>query len=112
MAVGLLLLGVLLVVVLLRLRALAGRGLDSEIKTRLDTLSAQNERLERELRAELARARTEGAQHSQIARAELSANLNQVRTTAWRRRSRRGWRSCVATTRRSSSSWGQRSMNY
>ena len=81
MAVGLLLLGVLLVVVLLRLRALAGRGLDSEIKTRLDTLSAQNERLERELRAELARARTEGAQHSQIARAELSANLNQVRTT-------------------------------
>jgi hypothetical protein len=52
MAVGLLLLGVLLVVVLLRLRALAGRGLDSEIKTRLDTLSAQNERLERELRAE------------------------------------------------------------
>lgn len=81
MAVGLLLLGVLLVVILLRLRALAGRGLDSEIKTRLDTLSAQNERLERELRAELARARTEGAQHSQIARAELSANLNQVRTT-------------------------------
>jgi DNA recombination protein RmuC len=76
-AVGLLLLGVLLVVVLLRLRALVGAAGDgAEVKSRLETLVAQNERLERELRLELAQARSENAQHAQTARGELGASLN------------------------------------
>jgi DNA recombination protein RmuC len=71
-------LGVLLLLVLLRLKSVA-RGLNdgTETRTRLDTLAAQNERLERELRSELARSRSENAQHAQIARAELSAGLHQ-----------------------------------
>jgi DNA recombination protein RmuC len=81
-AVGLLLLGVLLVVILLRLRALIGAAGDgAEVKSRLDTLAAQNERLERELRAELAQARGENAQHAQTARGELGASLNQFART-------------------------------
>jgi DNA recombination protein RmuC len=71
-------LGVPLVLILLRLKRL-GQGLSdgSEVRTRLDTLAAQNERLERELRAELARSRSENTQHAQIARTELSAGLHQ-----------------------------------
>jgi DNA recombination protein RmuC len=74
---GLLLVVVLLVLVLLRLRALGAASAGTEIGTRLDTLGAQNERLERELRAELARARGETAQQAQSARGELGASLNQ-----------------------------------
>ena len=71
-------LGALVVLVLLRLKALArNAGEGSEIRTRLDTLAAQNERLERELRAELARSRGENAQAAQIARGELSTGLHQ-----------------------------------
>jgi DNA recombination protein RmuC len=71
-------LGVLLVLILVRLKTLA-QGLSDrpEVRTRLDTLAAQNERLERELRAELARSRSENAQAAQIARTELSASLHQ-----------------------------------
>jgi DNA recombination protein RmuC len=71
-------LGALLLLILLRLKTLA-RGLSdgSEIRTRLDTLAAQNERLERELRAELARSRSENAQAAQITRSELSTSLHQ-----------------------------------
>ena len=71
-------LAALLLLVLLRLKSLA-RGLNdgAEIRTRLDTLAAQNERLERELRSELARSRSDHAQHAQIARTELSASLHQ-----------------------------------
>jgi DNA recombination protein RmuC len=71
-------LGVLLVLILLRLKTLA-QGLSDgpEVRTRLDTLAAQNERLERELRGELARSRSENAQAAQIARTELSASLHQ-----------------------------------
>jgi DNA recombination protein RmuC len=82
MAVGLLLLGVLLVVVLLRLRAIArGAGGGAEVGSRLDTLIAQNERLERELRSELAQARVEATQNDKTAREELAGNLGQFART-------------------------------
>jgi len=71
-------LGALLLLVLLRLKALAQSvGDGSDTRTRLDTLAAQNERLERELRAELARSRSESAQAAQIARSEISSSLHQ-----------------------------------
>jgi len=82
MAVGLLLLGGLLVVVLLRLRAIArGAGGGAEVGSRLDTLIAQNERLERELRSELAQARVEATQNDKTAREELAGNLGQFART-------------------------------
>ena len=82
LAVGFLLVGVLLVFVLLRLRALVGAAGDAaEVKSRLETLVAQNERLERELRSELAQARRENAQYAQTARSELGASLNQFART-------------------------------
>ena len=79
-AAGLLLLGILLFVILLRLRSLAGAN-GAETKSRLDTLVAQNERLEGALRAELAQARSETAHHAQTARSELGTNLNQFAAT-------------------------------
>jgi DNA recombination protein RmuC len=70
-------LALLLVVVLMRLAALARpRAEMVELNTRLDAIAAQNERLERELRAELAQARVEAAQSAQTARGELAATLN------------------------------------
>ena len=72
---GLLALAVALVVVLLR------AGLGRATGERLDTLAAQNERLERELRAELARARTDAAQQAQTARTELAGSLGQFTQT-------------------------------
>lgn len=81
-AVGLLFFGVLLLAVLFRMRAPGGATGDAaEIKSRLDTLAAQNERLERELRAELAQARSENAQQAQTARSEVSASLSQFART-------------------------------
>jgi len=69
-------LGVLLVLVLLRLRSLADRAGDgADLRVRLESLSAQNERLERELRADLAQARSENAQAASAARGELAANI-------------------------------------
>ncbi|HZI84458.1 MAG TPA: DNA recombination protein RmuC [Casimicrobiaceae bacterium] len=69
-------LGVLLIVVFLRVRTLArGAGDGNELRLRLDALATQNERLERDLRADLAQARSENAQAASTARGELSANL-------------------------------------
>jgi DNA recombination protein RmuC len=72
---GALVLAVALVVVLVRVR------LARATTERLDTLAAQNERLERELRAELSRARADAAQQAQTARGELSASLNHFAQT-------------------------------
>jgi DNA recombination protein RmuC len=81
-AVGLLLLGVLLVVVLLRLRTLIGvAGSSAEVKSRLDALVAQNERLERALRTELVQSRSESTQNDKTAREELAGSLDQFART-------------------------------
>ena len=69
-------LGVVLVVVLLRLRSRA-QGDGPELRLRLEALAAQNERLERELRADLALARSESASAASAARSELTAGLTQ-----------------------------------
>src|SRR5215472_17911950 len=70
-------LGVPLVLVLLRLRAL-GASDGADLRVRLETLAAQNERLERELRADLAQARGESSQQASVARGELAANLTHL----------------------------------
>src|SRR5450755_5102696 len=71
-------LAVLLAVVLVRLAAVArGAGNGAETKSRLETIQAQNERLERELRTELANARAETTQNAKSARDELATNLAQ-----------------------------------
>ena len=79
LAVGIVLVAVaLLVIVLLRLGTLSRTAIDGvELKTQLRTLASQNERLERELRAELIQARTESTQNAQTARGELGASLGQ-----------------------------------
>ena len=69
-------LGVVLIVALLRLRAHAP-GDGAELRVRLEALAAQNERLERELRADLALARSESASAASAARSELSSSLTQ-----------------------------------
>jgi len=69
-------LGVVLVVALLRLRTLAQGG-GADLRVRLEALAAQNERLERELRADLSLARSESAQAASAARSELSSSLTQ-----------------------------------
>jgi DNA recombination protein RmuC len=72
----------LLVVVLVRLGGVARATRDMvEIRTHLAALSLQNERLERELRAELAQFRSEAAQNAQTARGELGATLGQFTQT-------------------------------
>jgi DNA recombination protein RmuC len=76
-AVGFVVLAALLVVVLTRMHALFRIASGVEFKARLDAIGAQNERLERELRTELAQARGEAAQNAQTGRAELAASLNQ-----------------------------------
>jgi DNA recombination protein RmuC len=69
-------LGVVLAVVLLRLRTLAPSD-GADLRARLEALGAQSERLERELRADLALARGESAQAAAAARGELSTSLTQ-----------------------------------
>ena len=82
LAVGIVALGVMMIIALNRLGALAqDAGVAGALAARLETLIGQNERLERELRAELATARNEAAQHALAARGELSANLVQVAQT-------------------------------
>ena len=66
---------VLLAIVLAHLRRLAQSADGADLKARLEALAAQNERLERELRADLAQARGESAQAASAARGELSAHL-------------------------------------
>jgi DNA recombination protein RmuC len=77
-AIGFVLVAVLLVMVLLRLGSLSRAAVDStEAKTQLLALGNQNERLERELRAEMIQARTESTQNAQTARSELGVTLVQ-----------------------------------
>ncbi len=80
-AAALLLVGILLLLVLFRLRALNAPGDGAEFRSRFEALASQNERLERELRSELVRTRTENAHQAQTARGELSASLNQFTQT-------------------------------
>jgi DNA recombination protein RmuC len=69
-------LGVLLAIALARLKTLVQRTSDgADLRARLEGLAAQNERLERELRADLAQARGENAHAASAARGELTANL-------------------------------------
>jgi len=76
-AAGLAVLILLAVILLQRLGALARRlGGGSDIGARLEAIGAQNERLEREFRAELARSRAESAQNAHSARGELVQTLN------------------------------------
>jgi DNA recombination protein RmuC len=78
LALGLLLFAGLLVLILIRLAGLArGVGDGAQLSANLQTLGAQNERLERELRAELAQARGEATHNAQTARGELTATLGQ-----------------------------------
>jgi len=80
--IGLALLAVLLVLLISRLGSLVRVGEQHDaLRSRLETIGAQNERLERELRAELARARTESAQSARIAREDLASNLGQFTQT-------------------------------
>jgi DNA recombination protein RmuC len=66
----------LLVLVLLRVQALYRAANGGDIRARLEAISAQNERLERELRTELAQARSESAQQAQLGRGELASALS------------------------------------
>ena len=79
--VGLAVLVILLAVALARIGTLIRRGNDIELKGRLDAIGAQNERLERELRTELTRSRTETSQNAKIAREELTGNLSHFAQT-------------------------------
>jgi DNA recombination protein RmuC len=79
---GLTLIAALLVVVLVRLGSIARATRDViEIRTHLAALSMQNERLERELRTELAHSRSEATQNAQTGRGELGATLGQFTQT-------------------------------
>ncbi|HEV7413337.1 MAG TPA: DNA recombination protein RmuC, partial [Casimicrobiaceae bacterium] len=77
LAVGFGVLAALVAVVLARVQALFRIASGVEFKARLDAIAAQNERLERELRTELAQARGEAAQSAQTGRVELAATLSQ-----------------------------------
>ena len=77
LVVALALTAIALVVVLTR----AGAGSRGDVGPRLDTISAQNERLERELRSELAQARAEAAHSAKTTREELGANLGRFAQT-------------------------------
>ncbi len=82
LTIGFVLVAVLLVFVLLRVGALARAAVDgAELRTHLQSLVAQNERLERELRAELVQARTESSANAQTARSELGATIGQFSQT-------------------------------
>jgi DNA recombination protein RmuC len=78
LALGMVVLAVLLVVTLARLAAVArNAGNGAETRNQLEAIQAQNERLERELRTELANARAETTQNAKSARDELASNLAQ-----------------------------------
>ena len=66
----------LLVLVLLRVQAIYRAADGGDTRVRLAAISVQNERLERELRVELAQARTESAQQAQLGRGELAAAMS------------------------------------
>ena len=78
LALGFVLLATLLVIVLMRLGAIAHAAAGAaELKGQLEIIGAQNERLERELRAELALARAESTRNAQTARGEQTTTLSQ-----------------------------------
>jgi DNA recombination protein RmuC len=82
LGVGLGVLVILLAVALARLGTLIRRANENaELKGRLEAIGAQNERLERELRTELARSRVETNQNAKIAREELTGNLSHFAQT-------------------------------
>jgi DNA recombination protein RmuC len=69
---------VLLAVALFRLGAIGRAARDVlDMRSEVAALSAQNERLEREFRVELAVARNEAAQHAQSTRGEIAASFGQ-----------------------------------
>ena len=75
-------LALLLAAILFRLAAIArGAANGAETKAQLETIRSQNERLERELRAELAVARAESSHNAESARNELANNLAQFTQT-------------------------------
>ena len=76
-ATGVALIAVMLIVVLIKIGALSRGSRGSDVISRLDALGSQNERLERELRAELAHARAESSENAIAARRELSGSLGQ-----------------------------------
>ncbi len=82
LTIGFVVVAVLLVIVLLRIGTLARTAVDgAELRAQLQLLGAQNERLERELRAELVQARTESTGNAQTARGELGATIGQFSQT-------------------------------
>ena len=82
LALGMIVLAVLLAVVLVRLAAVArGAGNGAETRSQLEAIRVQNERLERDLRTELANARAETTQNAKSARDELAGNLAQFTQT-------------------------------
>jgi DNA recombination protein RmuC len=77
---GLALLGALLAVLLAKVARLTPGG-GQQLLSRLETIGAQIERLGRELRAELAQARTESAYNAKTAREELAHSLGEFART-------------------------------
>ena len=74
--VALVAIAALLAVLLLRVQSLHRAASGADTRVRLDAIGTQNERLERELRIELAQARTESAQQAQLGRGELAAAIS------------------------------------
>jgi len=82
LGIGLALLAALLVALLVKVAALARGGEQQDaLRSRLEIIGAQIERLERELRVELAQARSESAQSARTAREELSSSLGEFART-------------------------------
>jgi DNA recombination protein RmuC len=86
LALGFVLVAILLGLVLARVGVIA-RAADgaAELRSRLDVIAGQNERLERGLRTELASARAESTENAHKARGELTTTLEQVRATVEQR---------------------------
>jgi DNA recombination protein RmuC len=81
-AAALALLAALLALLLAKVTTLSRGGEQQDaVRSRLDAVGMQIERLERELRAELAQSRTESAQTAKTAREELTGNLGEFART-------------------------------
>lgn len=79
---GLVLLLALLAVLLAKVAALARGGASGDaLNSRLEAIGTQNERLERELRAEFVHARAESAQNAKTGREDLVTNLGEFART-------------------------------
>ena len=82
LALVVIILAVLVAAVLFRLVTVArGAGNGAETRNQLETIRVQNERLERELRSELANARAEATGNAKSARDELASALAQFTRT-------------------------------